>query len=56
VTTRDRMTWLALSMVVGNIGANLIAAGIAHSARNLPYTTGGALIFAAVVMLIRSVL
>ena len=56
MTSRDRMTWIALSMVVGNIGTNLIAAGIAHSTRNLPYTIGASLTIAAVVMFIRGVL
>ena len=56
MTTRDRWVWIALSMVVGELGANLIVAGLTHSTRHLPYTLGGALIFAAVVMFIRGVL
>jgi hypothetical protein len=56
VSERERNTWFGLSLLVGYIGSDLIVAEAAHSIRNLPYTLGGALIFAALVMLIRSFL
>jgi hypothetical protein len=56
VTARDRWTWLALSMVAGYLGSDLIVAEALQNTRNLPYTIGCALIFAALVMFVRGVL
>jgi hypothetical protein len=47
---------IALSMVVGYTGSDLIAAEAMHNTRNLPYTLGGALIFASLIMLVRAAL